>query len=100
MRVAESVGWSSGRTPMIARLLAVVAAAGVVVAADGPEPLALKGHKGAVVAVAWSADGKALASAGTDRTIRVWDPATGRETGSVTGVAREGYGSPVVAFTA
>jgi WD40 repeat protein len=69
-------------------------------AADPPEPVVLKGHTKAVSAVAWAADGKAVATAGDDRTIRVWDPATGRQTASLSGIAREGYGGPVVAFTA
>jgi WD40 repeat protein len=69
-------------------------------AADPPEPVVLKGHTRAVTAVAWAADGKAVATAGDDRTIRVWNPATGRQTASLTGIAREGYRGPVVAFTA
>lgn len=69
-------------------------------AADPPEPVVLKGHTKAVSVVAWAADGKTVATAGDDRTIRLWDPATGRQTASLTGVAREGYGGPVVAFTA
>ena len=69
-------------------------------AADPPEPVVLKGHTKAVSTVAWAADGKAVATAGDDRTIRVWDPATGRQTASLPGIAREGYGGPVVAFTA
>ena len=69
-------------------------------AADPPEPVVLKGHTKAVTTVAWAADGKAVATAGDDRTIRVWDPATGRQTASLEKVAREGYGGPVVAFTA
>lgn len=69
-------------------------------AADPPEPVVLKGHTKAVSALAWAADGKTLATAGDDRTIRVWDPSTGRQTASLPGIAREGYGGPVVAFTA
>jgi Tol biopolymer transport system component len=41
-----------------------------------------------------------VATAGDDRTIRVWDPATGKQTASLEKIAREGYGGPVVAFTA
>jgi WD40 repeat protein len=37
------------------------------------------GHLGGVTRVAVSADGKLLASASTDRVVRVWEPATGKE---------------------
>jgi WD40 repeat protein/tRNA A-37 threonylcarbamoyl transferase component Bud32 len=37
------------------------------------------GHTGAVVAAAFSADGSAVVSGGADRTLRVWDTATGTE---------------------
>lgn len=69
-------------------------------AADTPEAVVLKGHTKSVSAVAWAADGKAVATAGDDRTMRVWDPATGRQTAILPEVARQGYGGPVVAFTA
>src|SRR5690349_12728268 len=78
----------------------ILAVTNVGRAADPTEPVVLKGHTKAVSALAWAADGKAVATASDDRTIRVWDPATGRQTASITEVAREGYGGPVVAFTA
>ena len=65
----------------------------------GAEPLALKGHTKSVTALAWAADGKSLVSAGDDRTIRTWDTVTGKQTASLTEIAREGYGGPVVAFS-
>ncbi len=41
------------------------------------EVKSLRGHTSSVWTVAWSPDGKSLASAGIDRTIRIWDPAKG-----------------------
>jgi WD40 repeat protein len=45
----------------------------------------LQGHDNAVLAVAFSPDGKRLASAGQDATIKIWDPATGKEVRSLDG---------------
>ena len=77
---------------------AVILAA-VMTSGLAAKPVVLKGHTKAVTTIAWAADGTAVATAGDDRTIRVWDPATGRETVALTEIAKKGYGGPVVAFT-
>jgi WD40 repeat protein len=43
-----------------------------------PDPRVLHGHTAGVSAVAFSRDGKLLASAGREQTVRVWETATGR----------------------
>jgi RNA polymerase sigma factor (sigma-70 family) len=58
----------------------------------------LAGHNRAVYSLAFSPDGKTLASAAGDSTIRLWDPATGKE------IPRGGHGNEItveaVAFSA
>src|SRR5436853_17415 len=41
------------------------------------EPLTLKGHKGWVGGLAFGPDGKTLATASADGTVKLWDPAGG-----------------------
>ena len=61
------------------------------------EILTLRGHTGRIYGVAWSPDGKTLATASTDGTAKLWDAATGRELATLKGHARGDVN--VVAFS-
>ncbi len=47
--------------------------------ATGREILQLRGHTNWITGLAFSPDGLRLVSAGSDGTVKLWEPVTGRE---------------------
>jgi WD40 repeat protein len=65
-------------------------------AEKGQDPLILKGHKDVVRSVSFSPDGKRIASASFDQSVKVWDAETGKELPTLKGHFWEVWG---VAFS-
>jgi len=47
--------------------------------AESEKPTTWRGHDREVICVAWDRDGRRLATAGFDQTVRIWDAARGNE---------------------
>ncbi len=54
---------------------------------DGRRLLTYRGHAGPLRNLAWAPDGRRIASASQDQTLKIWDAASGRETRTLSGHA-------------
>jgi hypothetical protein len=64
---------------MVIRLQLILCGAAEPTILKVAEPTILKGHTETVVSIAWSPDGKTLASGSGDKTLKLWNIASGKE---------------------
>lgn len=63
----------------VARIWPVTATTNALPESASPEPeVRLEGHSGPILAVAWDPGGTVIATTGADRSIKVWEPSSGR----------------------
>src|SRR5262249_44925657 len=75
------------RDPAMKRIFLLFASllTGACLAADDAAPTEIKGHTALVYGVAFSPDGKILATAGFDSAIKLWDTGTWKEIRTLSG---------------